>query len=422
MSATIFEHATILDVDTGQMLADRWLVVENDRIKEVSDSPIRLSEARSINVRGRTLMPGLCDAHVHVTQLSANPKLLRHAAPSYVSAQASVVMRDMLRRGFTTVRDAGGADYGLAAAVDEGLFEGPRLLFCGHALSQTGGHADMRERGERQVDLCLHCLGSSGRVCDGPDEVRRAARDELRKGAHAIKLMVNGGVSSPLDRIESTQFSKEEISAAVEEAQAQDRYVFAHAYTAKAINRAVECGVRSIEHGNLLDSTTAENIQKKGVFLVPTIVVYWAMKKFGPSNGIPVAFVSKAAEVEASAMRGLEIALRAGVKTVFGSDLFGPMLPYQSEEFSIRSQIQDPIDVIQSATIRAAELFNMTGQIGALVPGAYADLLVVRGDPHETLRCCKSGPTFGRHHESGPLYREPLMRWWLDAYQLASQS
>jgi len=381
MTATILEHCALLDVAQGQILPDHSIMIEGERIIEVSDRPIQRSEARRIDVHGRTLMPGLCDAHVHVTQLSSNLQSLRHAAPSYVTAQASVVMRAMLRRGFTTVRDAGGADYGLADAVAEGLFEGPRLLFSGHALSQTGGHGDPRQRGEDRIDFCAACVGRSGRVCDGVDEVRRAARDELRKGAYQVKLMVSGGVASPLDRIESTQFSLEEIRAAVEEAEAQDRYVMAHAYTPKSINRALECGVRSIEHGSMLDQATAEHIVRRNAFLVPTVVVLWAMVKHGESIGLPDVFRAKAAEVEACAMSGLEIAARAGVRMAYGSDLFGPMLSFQSQEISIRCDVQKPIDVIRSATVLAAELFNMTGQIGVIAPGAYADIIVVDGDP-----------------------------------------
>jgi imidazolonepropionase-like amidohydrolase len=381
MSAIIFENCTLLDVAQGQLLPDRSIMVEADRIREVSDRPIRRTDARRIDVRGRTVMPGLCDAHVHVTQLSSDLQASRYAAPSYVSAQAGVVMRAMLLRGFTTVRDAGGADYGLADAVAEGLFEGPRLLFSGHALTQTGGHGDLRQRGEDRADFCPACVGRAGRICDGVDEVRRAARDELRKGASQIKLMVNGGVTSPLDRIDSTQFSLDEIRAAVEEAEAQRRYVMAHAYTPSAINRALECGVRSIEHGSLLDEASAEHIVRRNAFLVPTIVVLRAMVKRGESIGLPDVYRAKAAEVETSAMRGLEIATRAGVKMAFGSDLFGPMLSCQSEEFGIRSEIQKPIDVIRSATAHAAELFDMTGQIGVIAPGAYADVLVVDGDP-----------------------------------------
>src|SRR5262249_18864033 len=210
---------------------------------------------------------------------------------------------------------------------------------------------------------------------------RRAARDELRKGASQIKIMVNGGVTSPLDRIDSTQFSLDEIRAAVEEAEAQHRYVMAHAYTPSAINRALECGVRSIEHGSLLDQASAENIVRRNAFLVPTIVVLRAMVKHGESIGLPDVSRAKAAEVEESAMRGLEIAMRAGVRMAFGSDLFGPMLSCQSDEFSIRSEVEKPIDVIRSATQHAAELFNMAGEIGEIAPGAYADLLVVNGAP-----------------------------------------
>ena len=193
--------------------------------------------------------------------------------------------------------------------------------------------------------------------------------------------MVSGGVASPLDRIESTQFSLDEVRAAVEEAEAQDRYVMAHAYTPKSINRALECGVRSIEHGSMLDQSTAEHIVRSNAFLVPTVVVLWAMVKHGKSVGLPEVFRAKAAEVEACAMSGLEIASRAGVRMAYGTDLFGPMLSFQTHEFGIRCEVQKPIDVIRSATVVAAELFNMTGQIGAIAPGAYADLLVVNGDP-----------------------------------------
>jgi len=379
--ATVFDNCTLLDVEQGRLVPGCAVLIEGERIKEVSDRPMRVADARRIDARGRTLMPGLCDAHVHVTQFSSNLQVLRHAAPSYVGAQAAAVMRSMLWRGFTTVRDAGGADYGLADAVAEGLYEGPRLLYCGHALSQTGGHGDPRERGEDETSFCPSCVGRAGRVCDGVDAVRRAARDELRKGAHQIKLMVNGGVSSPLDRIESTQFSPEEIRAAVEEAEAQDRYVMAHAYTAKSINRALDCGVRSIEHGNMLDEATAEHIVRSKAFLVPTIVVFRAMVEHGASIGLSSSFRAKAAEVENGALRGLEIAARAGVDMAFGTDLFGPMHAFQCEEFSIRAEVQKPIDVIRAATVRAAALFSMTGQIGVIAPGAYADLLLVDGDP-----------------------------------------
>jgi len=381
MATILFENCTLLDVVAGAMLPGRHVLVLDGLIREVSDRPISSKDAQRFDLRGRTLMPGLCDAHVHVTQLVANPSALRESAPSYVSAQSSVVLREMVHRGFTTVRDAGGADYGLAAAVDEGLFVGPRILFSGHALSQTGGHGDHRGRHEDHIVFCAACVGRSGRVCDGADEMRRTARDELRKGASQIKLMVSGGVTSPLDRIESSQFSPEEIRAAVEEAADQDRYVMAHAYTSRAINRALDCGVRSIEHGNMIDEPTAAKLAAKGAFLVPTVAVYWAMATEGRSVGMPERYQPKVAAVHDAAMRGLEIAVRQGLSMAFGTDLFGPMHRHQAREFSLRAEIQKPIDVIRAATLHAAELFQMPGEIGVIAPGARADLLVVDGDP-----------------------------------------
>lgn len=394
MTLIRLKNCNLLDVRAGEIRPGMDVIVEDGRIREVSDKPVSVASAIEINLAGKTLMPGLCDAHVHVTQLVGNTELLRTAAPSYVSAQASVVLRDMIKRGFTTVRDAAGADYGVAAAVDDGYFVGPRILFSGHALSQTGGHSDMRSKGEDRPDFCPSCTGRTGRVVDGDVEVRRAARDELRKGATQIKIMVGGGVTSPLDRIENTQFSLSEMRAAVEEADAQGRYVMAHAYTAKSIHRALSAGVRSIEHGNMLDEATADLIVSNSAFLVPTTVVYWAMSKFGATVGMPAAFQAKVDVVHEAAMRGLEISQRRGVKMVFGSDLFGPMHQYQSFEFSLRREVQSAAEAIRAATIHAAELFQMVGEIGEIIPSARADLLAIDGNPLEDLNLLQEQ---GRH-------------------------
>lgn len=385
VSSLVLENCLLLDVAAGEMVPNQNIRIEDGIIKEIEGHRFGALDAIRVDVGGRTVMPGLCDAHVHVTQLATDTRFLRDAASSYVAAQASIVMRDMLHRGFTTVRDCGGADYGIADAVEHGLFLGPRVLFSGHALSQSGGHGDERTRGENHIDYSLEALGRMGRVCDGVDEVRRAARDELRKGASQVKIMASGGVTSPLDHTEETQFSVAEISAVVEEAKAKGKYVVAHAYSPKAINRALDCGVRSIEHGNMLDEATAQNILSRGAFLVPTIVVYWASFKEGREAGMPEIFYSKVKAVNDTAMRGFEIAHRAGVRMAFGTDLFGSMHSHQSFEFSIRSEIQKPIDIIRSATIEAAALFNMSGLVGELKPGAYADILVINGDPTRNL-------------------------------------
>ncbi len=325
-------------------------------------------------------MPGLIDAHVHVCAVTADLSALAEWSPAYVAARAGSVMRGMLYRGFTTVRDVAGADYGLAEAVEEGYFEGPRLIFGGKALSQTGGHGDVRHRGREGHHFC-YCSAALNRVCDGVADVRRAARDEIRKGARHLKLMLSGGVASPADRIDSDQFSIEEIRAAVEEAENANLYVTGHAYTARAINRGLEAGVRCIEHGNLLDESSIELFMKHDAFYVPTLSTYAALAEHGPEFGLPESSHRKVFEVLEAGQRALELAHRAGVEMAYGTDLLGGMHEYQLNEFRLRSAVQPAADIIRAATVAAARLLRMEGQIGELVPGALADLLVVDGDP-----------------------------------------
>jgi len=388
----IFRNARVLDAVAGEMLAEHDVLVLDGRIREVSPSRVTASNATVVDVRGRVLMPGLCDAHVHVASATNSFLELQGWSPFYAASRMMGVLRGMLFRGFTTVRDAGGADWGIAAAVEEGHVVGPRILFCGKALSQTGGHGDMRGPGDN-LDQCVCCPGL-GRICDGVTEVRRAVRDEIRKGATHIKLMVSGGIASPTDRITSTQFSIEEIHAAVEEAEAANIYCMGHAYTARAIERALECGVRSIEHGNLLDEHTADVFLQKDAYLVPTLVILFTMAKEGDRHGLLRHVVAKVPEVFEAGTRALETCRRKGVKIVFGTDLLGTMHDRQSEEFLIRAEIQKPADVIRGATSLAAQLFRMEGQIGVVAEGARADLLVVEDDPIENLALLQEQ---GRH-------------------------
>ena len=384
MALMVLRNATVLDVVAGELLEGRHVVIEDGRIREVADRPVSLADAAALDVAGRTVMPGLCDAHVHVIQSSADIPAMLEWAPSYQTARAQYVLDDMIRRGFTTVRDAGGADYGLADAIEERFIEGPRLLFSGNPLSQTGGHGDQRRRGDNSVQIC-GCLVRHSHIVDGADQVRRAARDELRKGAHQIKIMVSGGVDSPTDHILNTQFSREEMRAAVEEAEAARTYVLAHAYSARAINRALECGVRSIEHGNLLDDTSIDLLLAKDAFLVPTLAVYEALHREGEAAGFPAVSQAKVAHVRDAGLSALEKAHRGGVRIVFGTDLLGDMHAMQMLEFDLRAEVQAPIDIIRAATVTAAELFNMSGEIGVVAPGARADLLVIDGNPLDDL-------------------------------------
>lgn len=379
MTGVLFRNATLLEPATGEVAEGQSLLVRDGRIVETGRAPAGGEDVRDIDVRGMTLMPGLIDAHVHVTAVTADLAQMGDWSPFYIAARSSHVLRGMLMRGFTTVRDAAGADWGLAQAVEEAVLEGPRVLFGGNALSQTGGHGDARSRGQ------MHVTQSIGTICDGQTEVRRAVRHEIRRGAHHIKLMLSGGVASPTDRVDSTQFSIDEIRAAVEEATAANRYVLGHAYTARAVNRGLEQGVRSIEHGNLMDDTSVALFLKHHAFYVPTLVTYWALAEHGKAAGLPQGSFLKVFDVLDAGQSALERAYRGGVQIAFGTDLLGDMHQYQSREFRIRSDVMPAIDIIRSATSVAARLVCMEGQIGTLQHGAYADLLIVEGNPLEDI-------------------------------------
>jgi len=375
----VIRNASVLDVEAGTYsVAD--VVSIDGKVSHVGSDAEAPSGARVIDGTGKFILPGLIDCHVHVVASSADFRSLTYTPASYVYARTARIMGEMLRRGFTTVRDLSGADFGLALAQQEGLLEGPKLHFCGHALSQTGGHGDMRLPGEDHDPNGRGCCGI-GRVADGVDAVRAAARDELRKGAHHIKIMASGGVSSPTDRIDSTQYSMEEMRAAVEEAEAANRYVAAHAYTARAINRALEAGVRSIEHGNLLDDESLRLFLEKDAFLVPTLVTYWALKEEGRSFGLTEEMWAKVDSVLSSGLEAIGRAHEAGVKMAFGTDLLGGMHRHQNEQFRLLGKVQPAIDAIRSATTTAARLLEREGRIGVVAPGADADMLVLSADP-----------------------------------------
>jgi imidazolonepropionase-like amidohydrolase len=321
---------------------------------------------------------------VHVTAITADFAALKETPPAYVAQRAGKLMEDTVRRGFTTVRDAGGADYGLAMAVEEGLIKGPRLLYCGHALSQTGGHADVRGPGQTSLDQCMCCSGF-GHVCDGISEVLKSAREEIRRGATHLKIMASGGVASPTDRITSTQFSEDELRAIIGEAEAAMIPVMAHCYTARAINRAIRCGVTSIEHGNLLDESSVELMLEHGTWLVPTLIIYKALVEEGVEAGMPAHLVEKTWAVLDAGAKALELAYKAGVKIAYGSDLLGVMQRRQNEEFAIRSACVSNADLIRQATVNPAELFRMEDRLGQVKEGFLADLIAVDGNPLDDI-------------------------------------
>lgn len=378
----LFKNAVVIDGTSAEARPGHYVLVEGNTIREVSAAPIASASASAIDLKGRTLMPGLIDCHVHVVATMAN--LARNAAmpTSFQALKSVAVMDGMLKRGFTSVRDASGADYGLKLAVEEGLFRAPRLFIAGKSLSQTGGHGDLRGRfDDRDFCLCHARLGLLSRVADGVDAVRKAVREELKAGADFIKIMASGGVASPTDPIDWLGYSRDEVLAIVEETDKSKTYVAAHAYTAEAIGRAVELGVRTIEHGNLVDAPTAALMAKKGAYVVPTLVTYDALANEGASLGLPPESVAKIENVRGAGLRSLEIFRQAGVKMAFGTDLLGEMHRHQSTEFTIRARVLPAHEIIASATTVAAELLRMEGKLGVVAPGALADLLVIDGNP-----------------------------------------
>ena len=384
MNSVLFENASIVDGQSKHHREGYHVLVEGNRIKEVSDVPISTSTEQKIDLAGKTLIPGLIDAHVHVKATHINIGRLSDFPISYITAGAGKIMKEMLMRGFTSVRDTGGADKGLADAVEDGLLIGPRLFVSGLSLTQTGGHGDFRPSTMTAGLITCACQLSTqplGRIADGVDECRRAARDELRKGAHQIKIMAGGGVASPNDPIQNTQYSVDEIKAICEEAEAWNTYVCAHAYIPKAIVRAIDNGVRTIEHGNLLDDASAKVMKKNNAYLVPTNITYQALYKHGKEFGFPCSSMEKLNDVLEVGLKAIEIAHNNGVKIGHGSDLLGECQIYQSDEFLLKSEVLGNYEAIRQATEVNAEILNMTDELGIIKPGALADIVVINGDP-----------------------------------------
>ncbi|WP_152027415.1 metal-dependent hydrolase family protein [Brucella pituitosa] len=377
---TILENANVVDVENGIILADQNLVLENGFIRELNEAKPSHSDVNRIDLKGSYVIPGLIDAHVHVTAYTANLGELPRQSPMYVAARAAKVLDGMLSRGFTTVRDVGGAEFGLAQSVEEGLISGPRLLYGGKALSASGGHGDHRSMGVDRSDE-TYAQVSLGRRCDGVDDVRRAARDEIRRGAHHIKIMANGGISSPTDRITSDQFSEEEIAAIVDEANMANLYVVSHTYTARSVARAVRNGVRSIEHGNLLDEETVALMKGAGSYLTPTLSCFRALAEVGAESGFPKDRMDKIKLVLDSGLHAVELAYRAGVPMAYGTDLIGPMHSRQLHEFELRADVVPPLDLLRAATSTAAELVRLEHEIGHVKENYRADLNILSANP-----------------------------------------
>ena len=368
-------NGLVFDSSTGE-LSEHPVHVADGRIVALEGSPP--SEARVIDAQGGLVTPGLIDAHFHAYAVSLDMAEMESLPMSYVATKAAHRLRRALERGFTTVRDVAGGDLGLQQALEEGLVPGPRYFFTGRALTQTGGHGDPRPA----HSMVKHDGGLVAEIVDGVDNLRAAVRERLRGGAHAIKIFTSGGVVSPADPLRVPQYSAEEVRAVTDEATRRGSYVAAHAYSPEAILHSVGNGVRTVEHGNLLDTESAAAMARAGAYLVPTLVTYDSMRRRGADLGLPPVSQEKNLEVLEAGLGSIEIARAADVSIGLGSDLVGDLEDDQLHEFRIRSEVESVTDMLRSVTAVNAEIIGRS-DLGIIAEGATADLVVFDHNPFE---------------------------------------
>jgi len=388
MSTTLFTNARLVLDDAHELTEPRHVAVDGNRIGYVGAEGPVLEPDRVIDVGGRTLMPGLIDAHAHVTGLSLSPRNLQ-AKPDQIAAAAADYLRTALMDGFTTVREAGGADHRIAHRLEQGNIVGPRLFYSGRALTQTGGGADFRTMDE-SFDACGHVTPYSvmSVIVDGVDEVRRAAREELRLGATQLKLFASGGVVFPAkSHATRYEFSRAEIEAAVEEAAARDTYVMVHAYTDEGVRRCLQAGVRSIEHANFVAEETVALMAEHGAFFDPTFISLVQRVESADQTGLSDTIVHNVTDAIHRGRTVYGWARKHGVPIALGTDLWGADAQRsQLRELEVRSDLDEARNIVRSATAVNAELLMMPGLLGTIRQGAFADLLVIDGDPLRDAR------------------------------------
>ncbi len=387
MMRTVITNGTLLDTESMTLVGERHLVLEGDRIVDVTERAPDVEADALLDARGRFLMPGFIDAHVHHVITTMNfARLLRMSAVERSLGMAKLAEGNLMR-GFTTVRDAAGDVAGLIKAIDSGLCIGPRIVRAGRALSQTGGHGDLNDADQAGAATCACQIRSNelSHVADGPDAVRLAARAELKDGSDFIKIMSSGGVASPTDPFDAIQYTPEEIRAITVETDHRHTYTTAHAYQPDAIRQAIEAGVRCIEHGNLLDAPTAQRMAELDVAMVPTLVTYRTMQEVGPKFGMPDSNLAKNQGVFELGQRSIGIAREAGVELGFGTDLLGEIQIHQNTEFAIRAELEPAANVLDSMYRVNVRLCHGEGEIGRLQPGYSADVVVSDINPLDNL-------------------------------------
>jgi imidazolonepropionase-like amidohydrolase len=387
---TLFVNCNIFDGKAAKPATVSQVLVEGKLIKSIGNESLKaVKGSRVIDCAGRTLMPGFIDAHVHLS-LQVNYAELAGLDAYYFAFTQAREAEKMLMRGFTTARDVGGNVFSLKRVVDEGMFPGPRIYPSGAAISQTGGHGDYRLP-NAPSRLLVNEPGPAiregvGALADGPSQMLTAVRENLRRGASQIKLTVGGGVASPADPLDTVQYTPEEIRAAVQGAKNWNTYVAAHVYNSDGIRQAVENGIMSIEHANFIDEETLDLVDKKGVWLSVQAMVF---------VNTPTSVSEEVKARFAEALTGLDQMFRLinkrGFKRVaFGTDVIADptLMARQNEEFTLRARWFKPAEILRQATSGNAELLALSGprnpypgKLGVIEEGAYADLLLINGDP-----------------------------------------
>jgi len=416
---TLFQNVRIFDGKNPALSASSNVLIRGNKIETISADPIptdRRADTRIIDGGGRTLMPGLIDAHWHAMLARVTPAQA-FGDVGFNNLMAGAEATDTLMRGFTTVRDVGGPVFGLKRAIDEGIVTGPRIYPSGAVITVTSGHGDFRELTDlpRTVGKLTRMEQVGGSmVADSPDEVRLRAREQLMQGASQIKLTAGGGVSSPFSPIDVTTFTEAELRAAVEAAENWGTYVAVHAFTPAAIQRAIAAGAKCIEHGMLMDEATAKLIAEKDV---------WLSTQPLPEDlrlGFPVGSVqrAKADEVWPGITRTYELAKKYKIKTAWGTDvLFSPALAQQQGAIlASLARWYTPAEALVMATSTNAELLTLSGKrnpypgkLGVVEQGALADLLLVDGNPLENINLLADpGTNFLVIMKDGAIYKNTL--------------
>ncbi|HMO12817.1 MAG TPA: amidohydrolase family protein [Pirellulaceae bacterium] len=396
-SVTLFESVRVFDGISDQLTEPVNVLIRGNIIEKISADPIpvdRRADTRIIDGTGRTLIPGLIDAHTHVIFSSLPQQQLLLEDFGFVQIAASKAAEDMLQRGFTSVRDMGGPIHGLKRAIDRGLVSGPRIWPAGAFISQTGGHGDFRLPNDfpaRPGDFTYTERIGAAAIADSPDTVRQRVREQLTLGASHIKLMAGGGVTSHYDPLDVTQFTVEELRAAVEAAENWGTYVAVHAYTPRAVRQAIEAGVKCIEHGQLLDDATAQLMAEKEI--------WWSLQPFLDDNPdrFPAGSANRIKELQVA--DGTDIAYRLArhfkIKTAWGTDVL-----FSTDSTLIQNQRLVHLlrwfteaEALKMATSTNAELLALSGlrspyagKLGVIQEGALADLILVDGNPLEDFR------------------------------------